>query len=70
MKRKKKMTWRERMKVKKEMTKTYNSNQSFYTGDIISHKNFGLGYVESSFGNKIDVLFEDRARTLVHMVMF
>lgn len=70
MKRNKKTSWKERMKVRKNLTKNYNSNESFYTGDIICHENFGLGYVESSFGNKIDVLFEDGAKTLVHMVMF
>lgn len=50
--------------------KDYTATSSFYTGDLIHHFKFGKGFVESSFGNKIEVLFEDKMRLLVHKVVF
>jgi hypothetical protein len=69
MKRKKKLSWSDRVKTKKQ-SKSYGVNDSFYIGDFIDHKKFGLGYIQDSFGNKIEVLFEDKVRTLIHMVVF
>ena len=69
MKRKKKLSWAERTKTAKD-TKSYGTSESFYIGDFIEHKKFGLGYIQNSFGNKIEVLFEDKVRTLIHMVIF
>lgn len=67
---KKKLTWSELISKKKSDTKKYSTSESFYVGDFINHNNFGVGYIQSSFGNKIEVLFEDKIRTLIHMVMF
>ena len=69
-KRKLKLTWRQLMKKSKTDAKAYEKSESFYVGDCISHKYFGVGFVQLSFGNKIEVLFEDRIRTLIHMVVF
>lgn len=70
MKRNKKLSWSDCMKGQGKDTKSYSTNQSFYVGDIIQHNSFGLGYIQDSFGNKIEVLFEDKIRVLIHMVMF
>lgn len=67
--RKKKPTW-ETLVAKKKDVKNYALSESFTVGEYIDHKTFGLGYVQDSFGDKIDVLFEDKARLLKHMVMF
>lgn len=66
-----KVKWEEAV-IKKtaEEFKKYSSSASFYTGDMINHTKFGKGYVESSFGNKIEVRFEDKMRLLIHKVVF
>ncbi len=69
-KKKLKLTWPQLVKKTKSDAKTYEKSESFYVGDCISHKYFGVGFVQLSFGNKIEVLFEDRIRTLIHMVVF
>lgn len=70
MKRNNKLTWPELMTKKEQEAKIYTTSSSYYVGDYIKHQSFGVGYVQDSFSNKLDVLFEDKARTLVHMVMF
>lgn len=66
-----KVKWADMVPDKKENDfKDYSSSSSFYQGDLIHHFKFGRGFVQSSFGNKIEVLFEDKMRLLVHKVMF
>lgn len=43
----------------------YFQTGSYVQGDIIDHPNFGKGSVEQSLGNKIEVRFEDKMRTLI-----
>ena len=53
-----------------ENAKEYSSNESYYIGDLICHLEYGLGTVTSSFGNKIEVLFNKKLVVLSHKVMF
>lgn len=70
MKKTKKLSWTDITDKQKNNLKSYSTLSSYYVGDCIEHKSFGLGYIQDSFGNKIEVLFEDKVRTLIHMVMF
>ncbi|MFA6236610.1 MAG: hypothetical protein WC635_04710 [Bacteriovorax sp.] len=48
-------------------TKSYTIKGSFSSGDIIDHPTFGQGVVEKLIDdNKIEVLFQDDYRTLMH----
>jgi hypothetical protein len=47
--------------------KSYTIKGSFITGDVIDHPTFGQGIVEKLIdNNKIEVLFQDDYRTLMH----
>lgn len=47
--------------------KDYATNAKFILGDIINHPSFGQGVVEKLIDqNKIEVLFKDNYRTLLH----
>lgn len=47
--------------------KEYSIRGSFQTGDVIDHPTFGQGVVEKLIDdNKIEVLFQDDYRTLMH----
>lgn len=46
--------------------KEYIQTGTYIQGDQINHPNFGKGFVEQSRGNKIDVRFEDKVRTLMN----
>lgn len=43
----------------------YLQTGNYLQGDLINHPNFGKGSVELNHGNKIDVRFEDKVRTLI-----
>ncbi|MGZ3789720.1 MAG: hypothetical protein ACXVLQ_14420 [Bacteriovorax sp.] len=48
-------------------TKAYSIKESFLAGDVIDHPTFGQGVVERLIdNNKIEVLFQDDYRTLMH----
>lgn len=48
-------------------SKEYSIKGSFVTGDVIDHPTFGQGVVEKLIdNNKIEVLFKDDYRTLMH----
>lgn len=66
----KKITWTDLMNKMKGEASEYNKSASFYQGDYISHSKFGIGYIQTTFGNKIEVLFEDKVRLLVQRVVF
>lgn len=70
MRKKQKVNWTNLIAKQKGTTKNYKTTDSFYVGEYIDHNSFGVGYIQSSFGNKIEVLFEDKMRVLIHMVMF
>jgi ethanolamine ammonia-lyase large subunit len=45
----------------------YRVTQAFAEGDVLDHVNFGLGVVTTELSdNKIEVLFREGARVLVH----
>ena len=47
--------------------KRYGIRETFITTDVIDHKKFGLGAVVTNLGDdKIEVLFRDGPRVLVH----
>ena len=43
----------------------YLQTGTYAKDDVISHPSFGKGLVEHSQGNKINVRFEDKLRTLI-----
>ena len=48
-------------------SKEYSMKSSFQMGDVIEHPTFGQGVVEKLIDdNKIEVLFQDDYRTLMH----
>lgn len=65
------MKWCQNMEMSAgEELKKYSSWESYYQGDFIDHDRFGQGRVQSCFGNKIEVIFEDKMRILVHRLVF
>lgn len=47
--------------------RTYSLTEHFKEGELIKHATFGLGIVTAlRDGNKIEVLFEDSGKTLIH----
>jgi len=59
--------WAEAMNKTHRQSKEYSIKGVFEMGDIISHPSFGLGVVDKVVdGNKIEVIFRDDYRTLIH----
>ena len=55
-----------RTKIGSEKAASYNVKGLFEKDSAINHPKFGLGFVMESKTNKIEVVFEDSARLLVH----
>ena len=56
--------------LKGQTAKSYAIGESFSKGDLIEHSKFGLGVVEEvRVGKKIQVLFRDDFKTLVHSIV-
>lgn len=47
-------------------SKKYGIKESFVVGDLIDHKKFGPGVVQSYIDGKIEVLFQHEIKLLVH----
>lgn len=47
-------------------TATYNMKLKFPVKARIQHPKFGLGVVKTAFPDKVDVIFQDEVRSLVH----
>ncbi len=62
-------TWQELVNIPTEGIKSYHDFHAFDVGDIINHNDYGLGHIQASFGNQIEVLFEDKMRTLTHLLL-
>jgi hypothetical protein len=45
---------------------SYNMKLKFNVDQIVEHPKFGVGFVRVTFVDKIEVLFEDEVRNLVH----
>jgi len=59
--------WTKAINKNAAQAKSYSIKDSFLTGDIIDHPTFGQGVVEKLIdNNKIEVLFQDDYRTLMH----
>lgn len=59
--------WTKAMNKSTVSSKEYSTKDSFQTGDVINHPTFGQGIVEKLIdNNKIEVLFKDDYRTLMH----
>jgi hypothetical protein len=48
----KKPSWSDLIKKMKGDAANYDKADSFYEGDYISHNQFGIGYIQTTFGNK------------------
>ncbi len=53
-------------KIGSESKVTYKMSESYEPDMAIDHVKFGLGYVKSVTSSKIEVVFEDAIRLLVH----
>lgn len=61
------MQWQQAVNANTSAPKPYAMDALFAAGDLIEHTVFGRGIVEGDMGgNKIQVLFESGAKTLVH----
>lgn len=59
--------WNKAINKMTESSKDYSMKSSFQMGDVINHPTFGQGVVEKLIdNNKIEVLFQDDYRTLMH----
>lgn len=59
--------WTKAINKSTASAKTYSIKGSFIAGDVIDHPTFGQGIVEKLIdNNKIEVLFKDDYRTLMH----
>lgn len=59
--------WTKAMSKSSAQEKAYSIKESFQMGDVINHPTFGQGVVERLIdNNKIEVLFQDDYRTLMH----
>lgn len=66
----KKIKWSDVISDSTETDIVYKSSGEFKQGEIISHNMFGLGLVVESLSNRVEVLFEDKSRTLIQNFMF
>jgi len=59
--------WMQSMNKISKASKEYSIKGNYEIGDIVAHPNFGPGVVERVVdNNKIEVLFRDETRTLIH----
>lgn len=47
-------------------TATYNMKGKFEKNTKLQHPKFGLGFIKDALTDKIEVVFEDEVRTLIH----
>lgn len=47
-------------------TATYNMREKFSSNTKLNHPKFGMGFIKEALSDKIEVVFEDEVRTLVH----
>ena len=61
--------WEEAIKQSSSVPQTYSPKGKFGKGDLISHPKFGHGIIEKLLDkNKIEVLFKDNRKVLVHNI--
>ncbi len=60
-------SFEERMsRLDQGLVRPYDMGESFRTRDAIEHRRFGIGFVLRVLEGKMEVLFKDGVRTLVH----
>jgi len=47
-------------------TATYNMKSKFDKNTKLQHPKFGMGFIKDAMSDKIEVVFEDEVRTLIH----
>ncbi len=52
--------------AQKHEGKVYSMKAKFAENDKINHPKFGIGFVIKSYDEKVDVIFSDEVRTLMH----
>ncbi|MEN0057991.1 MAG: hypothetical protein AAGB31_04100 [Bdellovibrio sp.] len=50
----------------KVTTAAYNMKQKFDKNTKLQHPKFGMGFIKDALTDKIEVVFEDEVRTLIH----
>lgn len=61
--------WQQAMDVATKDAVNYALKQKFEIGDVLAHKTFGSGIVNSIIDqNKIEVIFQTEMKTLVHNI--
>ena len=61
--------WEKEIRLSKKQAITYSPKAVFQAEDLVDHSKFGLGIVKKLFDqNKIEVMFQDEIRTLVHKI--
>ncbi len=58
--------WTQQMAATTIESKKYSIKDLFLKGDLLKHTKFGDGLVQEVIGLKIEVLFENEIKTLVH----
>ena len=59
--------WKEQLEKSVKKERAYSIREVFEIGDILDHVKFGIGIVqEVKDGDKIEVMFENDIKTLVH----
>lgn len=58
--------WEKQMAKHKDiLPKTYDMAKNFKSVSVIKHKEFGLGFIESQYNNRLKVLFKEGMKILV-----
>lgn len=58
--------WTNEMAKASGKARIYSIREKFEAGDILDHKKFGAGIVQTQIDGKIEVLFQHEIKTLVH----
>ncbi len=54
------------MSNEKAETASYNMKVKFEKNTKLQHPKFGMGFIKEALNDKIEVVFEDEVRTLIH----
>lgn len=54
------------MSNEKAETASYNMKSKFEKNTKLQHPKFGMGFIKEALNDKIEVVFEDEVRTLIH----
>jgi len=59
--------WIKGIAVSVEDSRSYSMKNKYEIGEVIDHKSFGRGVVQTIMSNeKIEVVFEDQVKILIH----